>query len=269
MKLTVLVDNYTYIDQYYRGEPAFSCYLETGEARILFDTGYSDLVLDNAEKMGIDLGKLTHIVLSHGHDDHSRGLSFLMERLDLSQTTLVAHPDCFLPKRDEDGPMGAPCTLEEAAAKTRFVPADTPQWLTEDLLFLGEIPRTHDFERRPPKGERLRDGVWEPDHLWDDSALVYRGEAGLFIVSGCAHSGICNIITYAKEVCGEQRVAGVLGGFHLRQADERLERTIDFLKDCDLRDLYPCHCVCLAAKAKMMACLPVWEVGVGMKLELP
>ena len=55
MKLTVLVDNNTYIDQYYLGEPAFCCLLEAEGKKILFDTGYSDIFLKNAEKMGIDL----------------------------------------------------------------------------------------------------------------------------------------------------------------------------------------------------------------------
>ena len=53
MKLTVLVDNNTYIDQYYWGEPAFSCLLEDGAERILFDAGYSHILLDNADKLGI------------------------------------------------------------------------------------------------------------------------------------------------------------------------------------------------------------------------
>ena len=39
MKLTVLCDNNTFIDQYYLGEPALCFYLENGEDRILFDTG--------------------------------------------------------------------------------------------------------------------------------------------------------------------------------------------------------------------------------------
>ena len=41
MKLTVLVDNNTYIDQYYAGEPAVSYYIEIDDLKILFDTGYS------------------------------------------------------------------------------------------------------------------------------------------------------------------------------------------------------------------------------------
>ena len=53
MKLTVLTDNNTYIDRYFLGEPAFSCFLETGGKRILLDTGYSDVFLRNAGKLGL------------------------------------------------------------------------------------------------------------------------------------------------------------------------------------------------------------------------
>jgi len=55
MKLTILVDNNTFIDQYYHGEPAASFYIETEDKKILFDTGYSDILISNAEKMSVDL----------------------------------------------------------------------------------------------------------------------------------------------------------------------------------------------------------------------
>ena len=37
MKLTVLVDNNTFIDEYYLGEPAVSYYIEDENTKILFD----------------------------------------------------------------------------------------------------------------------------------------------------------------------------------------------------------------------------------------
>jgi 7,8-dihydropterin-6-yl-methyl-4-(beta-D-ribofuranosyl)aminobenzene 5'-phosphate synthase len=43
MHLTVLVDNNTYIDEYYLAEPALSFYIEDDNTKILFDTGYSDV----------------------------------------------------------------------------------------------------------------------------------------------------------------------------------------------------------------------------------
>lgn len=134
MKLRVLIDNNTYIDDYYLGEPAVSYYIEEEECRILLDTGYSDVLLWNAELMGIDLSKLTHIVFSHGHNDHTRGFQFLADKVDLSGVSLIAHPDCFLPKEDDTDVFGAPFSQETAAALTKYVPADSPVHLTDRLV---------------------------------------------------------------------------------------------------------------------------------------
>lgn len=265
MKLTVLVDNNTYIDQYYCGEPAVSYYIEDGEKRILFDTGYSNVFLRNAEKMGIDLQRVTHVVLSHGHNDHTGGLEPLVRELDVSDMELIAHPNCFLPKRAEGLAVGAPFSREIFAEKLKLRLQKTPYRLSERLTFLGEIPRANDFEGIPV-GEQLEGGIWTPDRLLDDTALVYRAKRGLFVITGCSHSGICNIVEYAKQVCGEQRILGILGGFHLFADDERLKKTVDYLASCGVEQMYPCHCVSLIAKARMLEKLPVHEVGVGLGL---
>lgn len=76
MKLKVLEDNNTFIDEYYLGEPGVSYYIEDGVEKILFDTGYSSIILENASKMNIDLNKINKLVISHGHDDHTGGLKF-------------------------------------------------------------------------------------------------------------------------------------------------------------------------------------------------
>ncbi len=48
MKVTVLVDNDTLVGINFQGEPALSFYVEEGDKKILFDTGFSDLFLKNA-----------------------------------------------------------------------------------------------------------------------------------------------------------------------------------------------------------------------------
>ncbi len=268
MKLQVLVDNHTYIDAYYLGEPAVSFLIEEDGKKILLDTGYSDVLLRNAAQLELDLSKLTHIVFSHGHNDHTRGFQFLKENIDVSSMHLIAHPDCFLPRADDTDVFGAPFSAEEITELVRYQPSKSPVYLTEKLVFLGEIPRRNDFEASEPIGRRYKDGTWEKDYVIDDSALVYCGEDGLFLISGCAHSGICNMIAYAKEVCGDHRIVGAIGGFHLLDVGRQLTETIAYLKACNLKQLYPCHCVSLAAKAAMLAELPVTEVGVGLTLEM-
>ncbi|MDO4316375.1 MAG: MBL fold metallo-hydrolase, partial [Oscillospiraceae bacterium] len=249
-------------------EPAVSYYIELDGLRILFDTGYSDVFLKNAAALGIGLSRLTHIVLSHGHNDHTNGLSLLRQQYDLSQVRLVAHPRCFAPRWADGAYIGPPCTEEEAGAFCTCQPSAGPHFLSENCAFLGEIPALHGFESRVPIGWARAGGQLVPDLLPDDSALACKTAEGLFIVTGCSHSGICNIISYARQVLGEERVAGIVGGFHLFRRDDRLRQTAAFLREVSPRRLYPCHCVSLAAKVELMRHLDVEEVGSGMLIEL-
>lgn len=206
MKLTVLMDNNTYIDQYFLGEPAFSVYIEDGAEKILFDTGYSDAFIRNAEEMQIDLDALTYIVLSHGHNDHSRGLTFLWDKYDLKNVKLVTHPGVFAPKRYMGLDVGAPFTKEDCLAHgLQVIDGSKPVQITERLTFLGEIPRATSFESKDPIGECTETGL--ADFVMDDSALAYEGKEGVFIVTGCSHSGICNIVLQALR-CSEEKSSG-------------------------------------------------------------
>lgn len=268
MKLTILVDNNTFIDQYYFGEPAVSYYIEVDGKKILFDTGYSDIVLQNAKLMDIDLNEVEHVVISHSHNDHTRGLQFLKEKLDLSKMKLTAHPDCIIPKYFDGGYIGAPYDEKKIAEIMQYQPCRTVKKITEHLIFLGEIPRTNDFENQTPIGQAEKNGERYDDFNIDDTAMVYQNEKGIFVITGCSHSGICNIVDYAKKVCQDTRVLGVLGGFHLFEDDMQLKKTIEYLENCKIDKLYPCHCVSLLARARMMEKLPVVETGVGMVVEI-
>lgn len=73
MKLTVLVDNNTFVDEYLIGEPGVSYYIECDGKKILFDLGYSDVFLKNAQTLKIDLSDIDDLVISHGHNDHTWG----------------------------------------------------------------------------------------------------------------------------------------------------------------------------------------------------
>ena len=266
MKIRILADNTTFIDQYYLGEPALSLYIEEGERKILFDTGYSDVLIRNAEKMGIDLRKITDVVLSHGHNDHTGGLVYLRDYV--SHARLIAHPSCFEEKEDQGLPVGSPLSLEEVREMFEEVLlTEHPYAVTPSLTFLGEIPRIHSFEGKPV-GRHKVNGRWVPDLCIDDSALSYESEEGIFVISGCAHSGIANILDYAKKLSG-RKIRGVLGGFHLLKADEDARKTVEYLKKEGIAELYPCHCVSNTCRYLMFKeKLPVQDAGVGMEIEV-
>ena len=75
MKLTVLSDNNTLIDRYLLGEPGFSCLVEAEGKRFLLDTGYFGIFAQNADALGLRWRDVDGVILSHCHDDHTKGLS--------------------------------------------------------------------------------------------------------------------------------------------------------------------------------------------------
>lgn len=267
MKLRVLVDNNTNIDQYYFGEPAVSYYIEDEDSRILLDVGYSDIFLRNSVSLGVDLDSVDAIVISHGHDDHTRGLKYFFEKYNNKDISIIAHPDAFKFKIRGDLVIGSPILEEELKNISNLTLSKLPVKISKNITFLGEIPQSNSFEDRKPIGRQLIDETLTDDYVKDDTALVYKCDKGIYVITGCSHSGICNIVEYAKVVADDDRVLGIIGGFHLFDVTERVEKTIDYLEQFNLKELYPCHCTSFVVKAAIHNVLPIKEVGVGLEIE--
>ena len=266
MKLKVLVDNNTFIDNYYYGEPALCFYIEDGDKKILLDVGYSDLFMENAYAFNIDLNEITDIIISHGHDDHTRGLKFLFDRFEMKHVKITAHPDVFNEKIVDGKPFGSPLNTEQVGAYANLNLTKEPVKISDNIYFIGEVPSLNDFEKRVQFGQTNINGTFVDDYVAEDSAAVYKSEKGLFIMTGCSHSGICNIIEHSKVVCNDKRILGVIGGFHLFELDNRLKKTIEYFSSNRIKNLYPSHCVSFRVKAEIHRKIPINEVGVGMEL---
>jgi 7,8-dihydropterin-6-yl-methyl-4-(beta-D-ribofuranosyl)aminobenzene 5'-phosphate synthase len=278
MKLTVLLDNNTLIDQYFLGEPGLSIYIEDQQKRILFDIGYSDAFIRNAQKMGIDLLNLDAIILSHGHLDHTWGLEPLMrlhteaeiEGLPHKKPELIAHPFAFYEKRTNASVhAGMNLSEEELMHHVSIKKSREPLFITENLVFLGEIARKFEVYSNPKKKRTMitPDGI-EDDLLLDDTALAYRTDDGLVVITGCSHSGIANIVEHARRVCRDDRVLDIIGGLHLlKSSREELNTLTQYLKERSIRRLYACHCTDLSAKIALSRAVRVEEVGVGLQIE--
>jgi 7,8-dihydropterin-6-yl-methyl-4-(beta-D-ribofuranosyl)aminobenzene 5'-phosphate synthase len=209
-------------------EPGFSALIRIGvqgrERTLLFDTGVSPTgVVENMRRLGLAPGDVEVIVLSHGHWDHVTGLEGLTRALGRANLPVLIHPEFWSRRRlSFPGlePAELPSTSRSALEGAGFdiVEDRRPSFLLDGAaLITGEVDRTTEFETGFRGHEAFREERWQPDPLiLDDQALVLRlRDRGLVVVSGCGHAGIVNTVRYALKLTGEQRVAAVIGGFHL------------------------------------------------------
>ena len=249
LKFSVLVDD----DVHLSGclpERGLALLLECDGLRVLFDSGRGRALRHNAAVMGIDLASLTHVVLSHGHCDHVGGVGSLPAYP--RPIPLIACPDVFcergyflsLPfwRRNLYRLSGA--LARESLPARGLLPhcSSEPVWLSDRLVFLGSIVRR---DRAAPSllGYIVRGGRVEKDLISDDSALAYKSEQGLIVFIGCGHAGVENIIEWAKEVCGDERIHAVIGGLHLKfSGPERAVALGAYLQEEAVERLFACHC---------------------------
>lgn len=253
-----------------RGEHGLCFHIESGDRRILFDTGQGLVLADNARALGLDLGAVDTIVLSHGHYDHTGGLPIALAAA-RNPVAVHAHPDVLQPKYHGARAIGMPTSARDSlnTQACRLILSREPGEVTPGIFRTGEIPRRH-AEEIPEEIFHLDPEGQSPDPLLDDQSLFLSTPHGTVVLLGCAHAGVVNILDHVRRLTDNRPVRAVLGGLHLGAASPvRLQWTLDSLRRIAPRLLVPMHCTGPLAIAALWhefpeACLPG---GAGSVLE--
>ncbi|KAI0360827.1 hypothetical protein OH77DRAFT_1418843 [Trametes cingulata] len=285
------------LENYCCGAHGFSALIETEVAGsepqyTLFDTGPdSRSIIRNIEALKLPVARVSRVVLSHWHCDHSGGmLAFLRYRRehapDAPPCVVDLHPD--RPVARGVAPSGGRVVgrlldvprfeeIEEAGARVEkwaegHAIAEGTVWVS------GEIPRVTHFEGGLPSGvrwvEKEGKGEWvkEEDIMDERYAAIDVVGKGLVIFSACSHAGIVNVVKDAVEKFSRP-VYMIVGGLHLAGGDlaDRIPPTVDYLAN-QMRPspmyVLPMHCTGFAAKVALEdalgeGCVPA---GVGHKV---
>ncbi len=221
--------------------------------RLLFDTGTSpDGMTENMRRLDIDPGSVEIVVCSHGHFDHTTGLSGLISAVGPADMPVLIHPHFWrrrrvlIPGRE---PREIPSVSRNALAGVGFtiIEERQPSFLLDgSVLITGEVPRVTGYEPGFPPQEAFLAGAWEPDPLvLDDQALiVHVAGRGLVVVTGCGHAGVVNICRYAQRLTGDLPLYAVIGGFHLNGPlfEPLIPRVLSDLEAMNPQFVVPAHC---------------------------
>jgi 7,8-dihydropterin-6-yl-methyl-4-(beta-D-ribofuranosyl)aminobenzene 5'-phosphate synthase len=181
--------------------------VETTAGRVLFDTGKQESVLvHNLDTLDVDLVGVDAVVLSHAHDDHVGGLSYVLQRL----------PGVKL-----------------------YVPADCP----DEVARRAELAGAEVIRISVPL--EIIPGIWttgEIDGAVCEQALVVDTPRGPLVVVGCSHPGIATCARCATNVA-QRSPYMVLGGFHLADATaDEISVAVHELEALGVERAAPGHC---------------------------
>jgi len=280
MKVTLLLENNSLYCRYLNAEHGYSAWIEDEDIKVLYDCGYSDKFIKNAEALGIDLRTADYVVLSHNHIDHTGGFKYLVRyytdnAMARKPILLFTHEDIFLKRYEFNWNQSVGLDVSMEVMKQHFDVRITPRplWVTKNLCYMGLTERTNDFEHVVPQtAKKLKMGEWVDDVVDEDTQFCYRHANGreASVVSACAHYGICNIMEYAKKLTGAGKIHTYLGGSHLR-IDEipqsQLDKTCDYVRKADIDRFYICHDTCLTCKMALGAVSHIKEAGVGLVVD--
>ncbi len=231
MKITSLLENTAHHADM-QVEHGLSLYIETETHKILFDMGQTDLFLQNAAVLGIDLSEVDIAVLSHGHYDHGGGLAAFLEVN--AKSPVYIHRDAFLPHHNGTGKYIGLDTALKDNPRIRFTGDRTE--VGDDLTLLT----CNGLERPNSPGhfgltERVGDTLI-PDDFRHEQYLLIRERDRRVLVSGCSHKGIVDIAEwFSPDV--------LVGGFHVSKMPlggelSSMARQLNTHKTV----FYTCHC---------------------------
>ena len=237
-------------------------------AQYLLDFGYTPEIINrNIGLLDIDPGKLTGLVLSHGHLDHYGGLEgFLLRHrpyMSNDVSLFIGAENAFDVRWVEDERVenrggesamvcwGALTRVALMAHEVSAVCCETPHIL-DGAFTSGYIERnsfenttSHTLVSSPDHfTEAERRGKLMTDTHPEEHAVCYivKGR-GLVVISSCGHIGIVNTVKTAMAVAGVDKLHAVIGGFHLAASkQDYIDHTVDELEALNPDVVLPMHC---------------------------
>ncbi len=234
MKISILTNNKSCPN--FAKEHGLSIYINHPIYNILFDTGYTDAYLENAENLGLDLNQTHYIILSHGHYDHTGGLRYFYTTDSLKG--IYIHKDAFVPKYKKESVdkfNGIPFKEDELKIKNYIVKTSGFNTIKEGIYTISNIKNSVLDTRYHLKNQI--------DDFHDEQILIINQENELSLFMGCSHFGVVNGIKTVLNYFPGKKIKNLFAGMHLGlKTKNEILKIAKELDRLGVQDIYPLHC---------------------------
>ena len=212
MRIVALVEN-TFGHEGCIAEHGLSLYIETENHKLLLDTGQTDAVVRNAEALSIDLSAVDTVILSHGHYDHSGGILPFSEINHTAQ--IIMQRSAAEPHFNGDRYIGIDTDILKLP-NIQLIDGDME--LDDELFLFSGITGRRCYPQGNRKLSRMENGIQVSDDFAHEQCLVIKQNGKRWLLSGCAHNGIINILDRYKELF-DSYPDYVITGFHMMKRE--------------------------------------------------
>ena len=199
-----------------------SFYVETKNHKLLFDSSPSEVVIHNAQKLGVDLTAIDTVILSHAHYDHSGGILPFVELNPRAKIYMQQNAGGEYYAFDGEDKGFRYIGIDKkilSLPQVQFLKGDTK--LDDELQVFSVDQRAYPL---PSTNKRLRElcnGQYIQDEFHHEQNLLLTADGKKILFCGCAHNGILNVMETLERKFGPTSLPDlVIGGFHLMKRTE-------------------------------------------------
>lgn len=248
MKITTIIENRLGRNKGLENEHGLCYFIEFDNMKILFDTGQSEKALYNFKKLGFNIKDIDYIVLSHAHYDHTGGLKYFIN--DNFNGKIIVGNNFFKRsnkwhiKNNKKKYIGIDFDYESIIKNNiDIIEVKESLKLKENVYLLSNLSKNNETYNYNKEDSLIR--VDEENDVLDnfnEELILLKNGESITVITGCAHTGIINIINKSKKFLGKN-IDNLIGGIHLSKKSfyENLQ-VAKILKKFNIKNFSLCHC---------------------------